>query len=92
MFRLGSVLVIILAIAAGLLVGTLNADRVELDLLWVQLHWPLGLQVMLFFAGGLLFGLLLSWMLQVLPLKLRLRQASRNQAPDATGTDLTLDD
>ena len=81
MFRLGSGLIIILAVAAGLLVGTLNADPVSLDLLWVQLEWPLGLLAMLFLATGVLLGLLLSWLMQVLPLKMRLRQAGKALAP-----------
>lgn len=78
MFRLGSALVIILAGAAGLIIGTLNSERVTLDLLWVQLHWPLGLLALLFFAAGILLGLLIAYLLQVLPLRLRLRREQRH--------------
>ena len=34
-------LVAVLAVIVGLLVGTLNSDKVPLDLLWFQLQWPL---------------------------------------------------
>lgn len=77
MFRLGTALVVILAIAAGLLVGTLNSDSVTLDLLWVQLSWPLGLTVLLFLAVGLLLGIAFTWFGKVLPLRMRLRKAQK---------------
>ena len=80
MFRIGTALVVILAIGAGLLVGTLNSERVTLDLLWVQLNWPLGLVVMLFLAIGLLLGIAVTWLAQVLPLRVRLRRQER-EAP-----------
>lgn len=77
MFRIGSTLVAILAVALGLLLGTLNAERVELDLLWVRLHWPLGLQMGLALAAGVLLGMLLSFLWQVLPARMRLRRYRR---------------
>jgi uncharacterized integral membrane protein len=77
MFRIGTTLIVILAIGAGLLVGTLNSDRVALDLLWVQLDWPLGLLVMLFLAIGLLLGIAISYVLQVVPMRVQLRKEQR---------------
>lgn len=78
MFKLVATLVFIVAIGAGLLVGALNADRVPLDLLWIQLEWPLGLLLLMALAFGILAGTLLSYVLQVLPLRMQARRARRS--------------
>ncbi len=78
MYRIGFIIVAVLAIALGLLIGTLNSDTVGVDLLWVQLQWPLGLLILCVFSVGLLTGLLLIWFFSVLPLRARLRK-SRNK-------------
>lgn len=77
MTRITAILVTLAAIALGLVIGTLNATPVRLDLLWVQLDWPLGLVVLLAFACGILAGFALAWLVQVLPLRLRLRRLQR---------------
>lgn len=74
MYRLLFIVVAILAVALGLLIGTLNADLVRIDLLWVQLEWPLGLVILSAAALGLFFGLVLVWFFSVLPLRSRLRK------------------
>ena len=75
----------------AVLVGTLNSDAVVLDLLLVQLEWPLGLLLLISLAAGLLAGLFLSWFTQVLPLRMKLRkskaEAVRSQSRDLTGAD-----
>ena len=72
------------AIMVGLLVGTLNSERVTLDLLWLQINWPLGVILVISFATGLLLGLAAVYLLAVLPLKISLRRtqysASRDRA------------
>ena len=78
----------VLAIALGLLVGTLNHAVIELDLLWTQLQWPLGLTLLAALAVGLLLGFLLAWLFSVLPLRIQLRKlrklpASGSGYPDA---------
>ena len=84
LFRIGFIVVTVLAIAVGLLLGTLNADPVSIDLLWVQLEWPLGLVIIFGFTSGILFGLLLSWIFAILPLRLRLRKSqNRPELPHA---------
>jgi putative membrane protein len=75
LYRFAFILVTLLAIALGLVVGTLNPDTVYLDLLWVQLEWPLGLVLLAAGALGLLLGLLLAWFFSILPLRARLRKA-----------------
>jgi len=85
LYRLAFILVTLLAIAVGLLVGTLNSEIVSLDLLWVRLEWPLGLIVLAAAAAGLLTGLLLSWLFSILPLRARLRKVRR----EATGLPTT---
>ena len=91
MNRLVFTLVAVLAIAVGLLVGTLNSEKVLLDLLWVQLEWPLGLLILLSMAGGLLLGLILVYLSRVFPLSLKLRKlqatVARTEIPDVSNTD-----
>jgi uncharacterized integral membrane protein len=80
LYRIAFIVVAVLALALGLLVGTLNSDTVSVDLLWIQLQWPLGLLLLCIFAVGLLFGLLVSWFFGIVPLRARLRKA-RNLEP-----------
>ncbi len=75
MKKIGFILVAIAAIVVGLLVGTLNADPVQLDLLWIQFEIPLGLAILLGFSLGLVTGLSMVYFARVLPLRLRLRKA-----------------
>jgi putative membrane protein len=91
MNRLAFLVLTVLAAAVGLLLGTLNSDSVTLDLLWLQLDWPLGLLLLLAMALGLLLGLLVSWFVQVLPLRMQLRKsrasAQRASSREVTGVD-----
>lgn len=91
MNRLFFGLVAMLAITIGLLVGTLNSDKVMLDLLWIQLEWPLGLLILLAFAVGLLLGLLLAYLTHLIPLRLKIRklqaEAARSEGRGAADTD-----
>lgn len=84
-------LVAIIAIVVGLLVGTLNAEKVLLDLLWFQLEWPLGLLILFSLASGLLIGLILSYLSRVIPLRMKVRklqaEAARAESRNVTGTD-----
>ena len=82
MYRILFIIVMVLAVALGLLVGTLNSDLVNVDLLWVQLDWPLGLVILSASALGLFLGLLLVWLFSVLPLKSQLRKV-RDRDPYA---------
>jgi uncharacterized integral membrane protein len=75
LYRIGFIIAVTLAILLGLLIGTLNSERVEVDLLWVQLHWPLGLLVLSALAAGLLLGVSIAWFFGVLPLRVRLRKS-----------------
>ncbi len=81
MYRIIIIIVITLAIAMGLLVGTLNSAAVRVDLLWVQLEWPLGLLVLSALSAGLFLGLGLAWFFTILPLRVQLRKL-RNSQPD----------
>ena len=74
MNRIIFIIVITLAIATGLLVGTLNSDMVSIDLLWVQLEWPLGLLVLSALSVGVFLGLGLAWIFTILPLRVQLRK------------------
>jgi putative membrane protein len=80
LYRIAFILVTVLAIALGLVIGTLNPESVSLDLLWVQLEWPLGLVLLAAGALGLLVGLLLAWFFSILPLRARLRKTGGKTA------------
>ena len=75
MKKLGFILLAVMAIVFGLLVGALNSDPVQLDLLWVQLELPLGLAILMGFSVGLVAGLVTIYLARVLPLRLQLRKA-----------------
>jgi len=92
-YRAAFVVVAALAIALGLLVGTLNSELASLDLLWIRLDWPLGLIVLAAVACGLLLGLILAWLFSVLPLRARLKRAGRGTgSPLAPGASKQLND
>ena len=75
MKKLGVILLAVVAVMVGLLVGTLNSDTVQLDLLWIQLELPLGLTILLGFSLGLITGLMVIYLARVLPLRLQLRKS-----------------
>ena len=77
MFRIGFVLVMLLAISLGVVTGSLNPQIVNVDLLWFQLAWPLGLILICILVLGALLGLLLVCLFAVWPLKMRLRKAEK---------------
>ena len=80
MYRIGFIIVAVLAIALGLLLGTLNSDTVSVDLLWVQLQWPLGLLILCVLVVGLLTGFLLAWFFGMMPLRARLRKSRSKES------------
>ncbi len=80
MYRVIFIIIAVLAISLGLLIGTLNSDTVGIDLLWVQLQWPLGLLILCVFAVGLLTGVLLAWLFGIMPLRVRLRKSGSKES------------
>jgi uncharacterized integral membrane protein len=80
LYRIIFIIVITLAVAMGLLVGTLNSDMASVDLLWVHLEWPLGLLILFTLSAGLFLGLGLAWFFTILPLRVQLRKL-RNELP-----------
>ncbi|MBT8060254.1 MAG: DUF1049 domain-containing protein [Xanthomonadales bacterium] len=85
MYRILFIIVMVLAVALGLLIGTLNSENASVDLLWVQLEWPLGLLLLAALSIGLVIGLLLTWLFSVLPMRSRLRKAQSASTQNATG-------
>jgi uncharacterized integral membrane protein len=73
--RIGFILMALAAIMVGLLVGTLNSNPVQLDLLWVQFELSLGLVILLGFSLGIVTGLSMLYFYRVLPLRLQLRKS-----------------
>lgn len=84
LYRIGFIIVIVLAVAVGILIGALNPERVAVDLLWARFDWPLGLLLLAAFATGLLTGLALAWLLAILPLRVKLRRLRSNAAAAST--------
>jgi len=89
--KLGFILMAIAAVVVGLLVGTLNSNPVQLDLLWVQFEIPLGLAILLGFSLGVVLGLSVIYLGRVLPLRIQLRKA-RAALINQENTDLSLPD
>lgn len=81
MGRIGFGLLAVVAIVLGLLVGTFNSEKVSLDLIWVQLNWPLGLLLLCALVIGLIIGTLVIYIGQVVPLRIRLRRSSKKLPP-----------
>jgi len=88
LYRIGFIIVVTLAVAVGLLLGTLNSEAVSVDLLWVQIKWPLGLLILSAMTAGLLLGLCLAWFFSILPLRVQLRKL-RSQAQNNPSRSLT---
>ena len=71
------IIFMVLAIALGLLVGTLNNQIVSVDLLWVQLNWPQGLLLLSSLVVGIFIGVAICWLTSVLPLRMQIRKLKR---------------
>ena len=89
MAKLIFIVLALLAVATGLVLGTLNADPVLVDLLWFQLNWPLGLVLVTTLALGILIGMAGTWVIQVWPTRLALRQARAEMARKAQAEPTT---
>ena len=85
LYRIIFIIVITVAVAMGLLVGTLNSEMVSIDLLWLSLEWPLGLLVLSALSVGLFLGLGLAWIFTILPLRLRMRKLRNESQPGSSG-------
>ena len=83
MYRIGFAFIMVLAITLGVVIGTLNPEIVNVDLLWFQLAWPLGLTLICVLILGALIGLMLLGLFTVWPMKLRLRKAEKQLSSNA---------
>ncbi|MCF6226526.1 MAG: LapA family protein [Xanthomonadales bacterium] len=73
MYRLSLYILALLALVLGLLIGTLNASSVNIDLFWQQLELPLGAALVMAFVLGILLGLFALYVFRVLPQAIQLR-------------------
>ena len=60
-------LILLFLLLGSVAVSSLNSATVTLDLYWHSWQMPLGFMLLLFASMGLLIGLVLSWLLWVLP-------------------------
>lgn len=73
-YRIGLIILALAAVALGLVVGTLNSEPVNVDLLWIQLQWPLGLVMLIALVSGFGLGAAMTWLTAALPARLQLRK------------------
>lgn len=85
MFRWLLLFFLLAAVVAGLVVGVLNPQTVDLDLVLVQLSLPLGALTLAALALGIMLGLILAAILFALPARL----SRRGQPQASTDTRLT---
>ncbi len=86
MFRWLLILLVLLAAVAGLALGVVNPEPVTLDLIAIQLSLPLGALVLAVLSLGILAGLILTWLLFILPARLRARSRSSSRNPRGVAT------
>jgi len=87
MFRWILLLLVVVAVAAGLAVGALNPDSVTLDLAVARIALPLGALVLCALAVGTVCGLVLAWLLFVIPGKLKAPRRRRADKESALPAD-----
>jgi uncharacterized integral membrane protein len=85
MFRWFLLFFFLAAVIVGLVVGVLNPQTVNLDLLAFNLSFPLGALVLTALVAGILLGLVLAAVLFVLPARL----ARRGRAKVSAETGMT---
>lgn len=73
--RLIRVFIAAVFVVLGILVGSLNEQRVMLDLGWVAIPCSLGVLVLAALSAGVIVGGLMVALSSVLPLRRRLKQA-----------------
>ncbi len=79
-------------LALAFVLGAFNANPVTLDLVVFQLHWPLGVVLMLALGLGMLLMALVMYLVRVVPLQYQLRRCLRMQKTDVPGQELQLGD
>lgn len=87
MFRWLLLAFFLLAFIAGLVVGVLNPHSVALDLVMFELVLPLGAMVLLAMVFGVMLGLILTFVLFVLPGRLMRRDRAESSAAGQRLTD-----
>lgn len=75
--RLAAIILILLFIVFGALFGALNAERIPIDLYFVQPSVPKGALLLAAVAFGWLLGGLVAWFARVPGLRRDLRNAER---------------
>lgn len=79
--RLLVILLLVLFVAAGVVVGALNADLVGYDLAFTYVQWPKGAALLAAVVVGWLLGGLTAW-LGLSVRHQRLRRGKRREAAD----------
>jgi uncharacterized integral membrane protein len=90
-YRIGFMLVMVLALALGVVAGVLNPQTVSVDLLLIQVAWPLGLILICMLVLGALLGFLLTAMFSVWPLKIRLRRSEKLAAGKTSASSVAME-
>jgi uncharacterized membrane protein YciS (DUF1049 family) len=90
-YRIGFILVMVLAVSLGVVIGALNPQIVSVDLLWFNLAWPLGLTLICVLLAGVMLGLVLTGLFSVWPLKVQLRKARKELGSHSTNSSTRMD-
>lgn len=65
--KIFTLIIVLMLLIGAVAISSLNADSVALNLYWYQISLPLGFMLLAFVSLGLLFGLILSWLLWTWP-------------------------
>jgi len=65
--KIFTLVIVLILLIGSVAVSSLNAGSIELNLYWYQISLPLGFMLLLFASMGLLFGMLLGWLLWTWP-------------------------
>ncbi len=79
-------------IGLAFVLGAFNAEPVSLDLVLFQLHWPLGVVLMMALGLGMLLMAVVLYLVRILPLQYQLRRCQRAQKASDPGRELQLGD
>lgn len=65
--KIFTITIVLILLIGAVAISSLNADSVNLNLYWYQVTLPMGFMLLVFASLGLLFGLVLSWLLWTWP-------------------------
>lgn len=62
-----TLILVVLLLLVAVVISSLNADSVPLNLYWYQFDWPLGFTLLLFSCLSAVLGMMLAWLVWTWP-------------------------